>query len=522
MRLTEPRRFRLGFCVGCHLTRPVLSSAGIRDLCEEMNLEQRTSVAKLGLGLAAFALGQALQNGNGGLTFPATVWLTVALVCAAAGVMAHYRQARLGLQQIVYGVLTLGLVWQIGQLVTVLPGIYLVPMSYANFQRFQAGVLIAGCLAVLSLAPAAWLRPKLRTTLVGLTLVVVFCVGVWVIRASPNPKIDTYVFQQSSGLALLQGQNPYRVTPPNIYGHMEFYGAELVKDGRMTIGNPYPPLSVSLSTLGFIVGGDIRYSHLLAIVLASALIAGLRPGRAARLAAYLVLFTPRVFFIVEQSWTEPFVLLGVVLTVFCALRRPRWTPLALGLLLASKQYMPFLLPVAVLLLPRKATWRDWAWLFGGSVGVAVIVTAPLALWDVPAFLWNVGWAQWYQVFRLDALSYLAIYARAFGQPPSQFISFIALLCALLFCWRYAPRSPEGFASALAFSLGIFFAFNKQAFANYYFLVVGALCGAFAALPPRAADSAARDTPRRFFRQKLKSQPRAEPATIAVQSAPPAR
>jgi hypothetical protein len=85
------------------------------------------------------------------------------------------------------------------------------------------------------------------------------------------------------------------------------------------------------------------------------------------------------------------------------------------------------------------------------------------------------WAQWYQMFRLDALSYLALYARAFGQQPSHLIGFVTLGLAWLFCWRYAPRTPEGFAAALALSLGIFFAFNKQAFANYYFLVIGTLC-----------------------------------------------
>jgi hypothetical protein len=485
-------------------------------------LEQRTSVAKLSLGVAALALGQAVQSGNGGLTFPATIWLTVTLVGAACGVAAHYRPAGRRAQSVIYTVLVAGLVWQIGQLITILPGIYLTPMPYADFQRFQAGVLIAGCLALLSLAPESWLRPKLRVTLVALTLVALFGMGVWVIRASPHPKIDTYLFHQMSSAALLQGQNPYLVAPPNIYGHMEFYGAELVKDGRMTIGNPYPPLTVYLSTLGYLAGGDIRYSHLLAIILAGALITRLRPGREALLAAYLLLFTPRVFFILEQSWTEPFVLLGVVLTVYCALHQPRFTPLALGLLLASKQYMPFLLPVAILLLPRHATWRDWVRLFGGAVGVAFVVTVPLAVWDMPAFLWNVGWAQWYQVFRLDALSYLAIYARAFGQPPSQFLSFGALLLALAFCWRYAPRSPEGFAAALAFSLGIFFAFNKQAFANYYFLVIGTLCGAFAALPRHAADPALRATPRRFFRRQLTAPPRAERTTIAAPSLPSLR
>ena len=41
-------------------------------------------------------------------------------------------------------------------------------------------------------------------------------------------------------------------------------------------------------------------------------------------------------------------------------------------------------------------------------------------------------------------------------------------------WR-APRSPAGFAAATAVTYVTFFALNKQAFCNYYFFVVGALC-----------------------------------------------
>jgi hypothetical protein len=56
------------------------------------------------------------------------------------------------------------------------------------------------------------------------------------------------------------------------------------------------------------------------------------------------------------------------------------------------------------------------------------------------------------------------------------------------------------------SLTVFFAFNKQAFANYYFLVVGTLCCAFAALPLNALDRLALGTPRRFFWQKPMCEP----------------
>jgi hypothetical protein len=52
----------------------------------------------------------------------------------------------------------------------------------------------------------------------------------------------------------------------------------------------------------------------------------------------------------------------------------------------------------------------------------------------------------------------------------------------LLIWYFGARSPAGFAGSMAFCLGMFFAFNKQAFCNYYYLVLGLLCCALAAQP----------------------------------------
>ncbi len=445
-------------------------------------LSHNNSSTKLLLGVAALSLGQALQNGNGNLTPAAIVWLTIALVCAGASVVSQNRHFPSVSSKELRAVLVVGLVWQIFQLVTALPGIYILPARLQELWSFRVSMVSAGGFALLSLAPETWFRPRMRSGLMGLAFLAVFGAGVWVIRASPSPFIDVYVFHQTSSEALSQGRNPYELSAPNIYGQMGYYGAELVKGDNLTIGNPYPPLSIYLSWLGYAVGKDIRYSHLAAIVLASLLMACMSASRETLLAAYIFLFTPRTFFVVEQSWTEPLVLLLSVAVLWCALKRPAWMPVALGLLLASKQYMIFMAPFAVLLMPPGARWRDWAQFLGLTVGVAFVVTAPLAFWDLPAFLWNVGLSQWYQVFRLDALSYVAIYTRVFNQPPSQLIPFIALGVAFLVAWRYAWRSPAGFAAALAFGLGLFFAFNKQAFCNYYFLVIGVLCSALAAMP----------------------------------------
>src|SRR5262249_36858695 len=120
-----------------------------------------------------------------------------------------------------------------------------------------------------------------------------FAVGAWIIRSSPNPHIDVYVFQQESCQALLRGENPYALRFPNIYGPSAFvYGPGLKTEDRVNFGFPYPPLSLYMALPGYLLTGDHRYSQLAAVTLAAALLAYARPGLIARLAAMLYLFTP--------------------------------------------------------------------------------------------------------------------------------------------------------------------------------------------------------------------------------------
>ena len=63
---------------------------------------------------------------------------------------------------------------------------------------------------------------------------------------------------------------------------------------------------------------------------------------------------------------------------------------------------------------------------------------------------------------------------------------VAAVVMVLALWR-AARTPAGFALGVAALFLVFFVLNKQAFANYYFFVIGALCVAVAATerPPAA-------------------------------------
>jgi hypothetical protein len=203
------------------------------------------------------------------------------------------------------------------------------------------------------------------------------------------------------------------------------------------------------------------------------------PGRLGMVAAAGLLFMPRTLNVIDMAWNEPLVVMLLALTVFCAVRLPKFAPYAFGLLLVSKQYMP----LAVLFSPLLFGW-EWRPLLASLLraGItAAVVTLPLVLPNVGAFVHSAVLFQIRCPFRPDGLSFLALWFHVTGRTPSAAIGFLALvLVATVTLWRLRP-SPANFAAALAVSYFAFFAINKQAFMNYYFFVLAALWCSVAAL-----------------------------------------
>ncbi|MFL5349500.1 MAG: hypothetical protein ACJ8AT_32265 [Hyalangium sp.] len=441
-----------------------------------------------GWGLAAgclagaTVLGLTLQLTNGALYGPLqeealhglTRTLLVTLCAIAASRLGRWT---LRVEAVLAVLLGGALLLQLNELAAEHPGRYMQlqgPWPYAPlYLGLAAEALIAGALIAGSETLRRWGVPAL--------LLAHLYLGNWMLHASPAPFIDVFVFQTQGAEALLHRINPYSITFPNIYGSTAVYGEGLVENGRLLFGFPYPPLSLYLSTLGQVLRGDPRYGHLMAITLAAGFMAYARGGRLGAGAAALLLLTPRGLFVLEQSWTEPFLILFLAATVFCACRAPRALPYAFGLLVAVKQYTVFMLPLLPLLTPLRgrALW-GLLWRAGAT---ALGVSLPLMLPNLPAFVRSVVTLQFHQPFRPDALSYLAWWVSQGHEQPPVWIAFAAVAVALaVVLWR-APRTPAGFAGAVALVYGVFFAFNKQAFANYYYFVLGALCLAVAAHAP---------------------------------------
>jgi hypothetical protein len=454
------------------------------------------------LSIAAVALGAAVQVNFGQRHPLALAWLTVSIAACAAGVLrmrrgaslTHRSRRRLLAPEVL--LLCGGVAAQVVMLLSRSPGVAELEGNL-NLLPFRGGMLAAALL----LGLASFGPRRLRTASLILLLAVHFALGLWLLRSTRPPGVDVCVFQRDACEALLAGGNPYALTFPDVSpagGGQAFYGPGLSSGGRLHFGYPYPPLSLLMALPGHLLG-DFRYAQLAAMTLAAAFIAGCRPGPRATLAAGVLLLTPRGFFVLQAGWTEPFVVLMLAATVFLACRREtvegeppsqkRWPlapwPLAVafGLLLSMKQYVALAMPLAWLLLP-PLSGRDVLRFALIAAAAALLVTLPMALWDAKAFAHSALLLQFRQPLREDALSYLPAIASARDGAAAALLPFALAAGAVAVCLWRCPRTPCGFAAAFALTFLVFFAFNKQAFCNYYHLVIAALCCAVAAAAPR--------------------------------------
>jgi hypothetical protein len=160
---------------------------------------------------------------------------------------------------------------------------------------------------------------------------------------------------------------------------------------------------------------------------------------------------------------------------FAACRGSRALPWLFGAFVALKQYLVFAVPAAILLLGRTPTRRQVVRFFAAAAIVAAAVTLPFFLWNPKAFWHSVVTLQFHQPFRNNSLTALAWWVQQGHAVPGSAITFVAGgIASALTVWRL-PRTPAGSAAAMAVTFFVFLLFSKQAFTNYYFFAIGALC-----------------------------------------------
>ena len=355
------------------------------------------------------------------------------------------------------------------------PGVYVT--GGTSLAPFGASV------AVLALLTPSWLwrTMPLGGARVWLATAIYVGLGVWMIRVSPRPFIDVWYFEQRAAELLLHGHNPYAADYPNIYGHARWFGAEFLNAAGRVQSHTYPPASLLMTLPGWLVG-DVRYASVAAVAGAAALLVaalrrlGARAGHFGELGAVALMFHARSFFLVEQSWTEPFVALAACGVAYgMVATRRRLLRVALAGVLSIKQYGLFLVPS--LLASRRVRAVDLAW----ALGISAAIALPFFLWDPRALWQGVVAYQFRLAFRQDSLTVPALLLVRTGKQLWPLLGFvIAAATALLVAWRQwrerAPIALDRVAVGGGAVYLAFFLFHKQAFFNYYWFA-----GVFAAM-----------------------------------------
>jgi len=376
-----------------------------------------------------------------------------------------------------------------GIVLELLSGVFVSPLVAGDI-RAAALLLAIGALGIYLLLGA----PKWRRIVFVVVVICYAGLASWMLTARDPPPIDVHQFQQEASAVLLDGHNPYQLRYVNFYGRGSPYYPPEVEDGdRLKFGFPYPPLSLLMAIPGYAMAGDYRYSALVAVVIAVVLI-GFAGRREIGLgAALLVLFAPLTQHVLYWGWTEPFFVLAFVAVVFLAVRTARTIPIALGLLIATKQYAPLLLPPAVVLLQSVRNRVGWPPMVLIPLAVSAATALPFLVWDVDSFLYSTVTLHKVTPLRIDSFSIPAVLVKAgqeLGYPDVPVLPEwlgVALAAGVLgLTLRRAPRTPSGFCGASAIVFLVFFLFAKMAFLNYYFAVFAILACGLAVTGPETA------------------------------------
>jgi hypothetical protein len=427
-----------------------------------------TSVA---LAFFAVALGHAVDLKDGTYSPEALGWVTVSIAfCLVAIISPRFPAVETLCRRMLPAILAFGIADQ---------AIYLLMRVRSDPQITLAFATIV----LLGLIQFFDLR-RLRIPLMIIMVLAFFVAGELAFNLhAKDPRIDVFMFQTNASWAITHGFNPYTFRYPSMYPPgTPYYGPGVVDaQGILTVGFPYPPFSLFLALPGYLLGSDVRYSHLAAMGLSAGLIVATRPGRISALAATLLLLMPRAIYVLDLAWTEPFLVLTFSFVMFCVFRWPKALPYALGLYFSTKQYTILTIPLLPLLIEGPRHWRTLGTILFKAALVVAAINLPFLILNVHEFFRALVLFQFLQGFRNDALSYLVFIHQNFpGVSLPVWISLLPLVVIIPLSLRRLSSSPAGFAAAVTAVHLFFFAFNKQAFCNYYYFVIATACWSIAA------------------------------------------
>lgn len=447
-------------------------------------------------------------------TDTAPSWAVLAAVLLAAGVLM--RTGTLQLYALALVVVATWLMWRSATAARPAPislrtgyvvvlttnalfwGLWALRASRSSIDSVPQGVVAV--LAVVGLLALGWLAGRGAASRSPWPLLTLAAAAGATLTVPFSTSIDVLMFQEVSAARLLAGTEPYGGAFPHDYPPAAveaFYAPGIADDGLLRFGFPYLPLSLLLVLPAHLLG-DVRWAHLLAVLVTGWLLLRLAEDRPwARLAAIAFVTSPYPHEVVARAWTEPFIGAGIVVLLALASRRGRLSGVALGAVIALKQYVVLLAPTLALAELEASARQRLRTL--GVAGVVVAATVlPFLLWNPDGFLWSVVELQFVQPYRPDSLSLLAAAVEHLGWPPAwtfRYLPFLAAGGVALVAWRRGDRGPRAAATWTALLLLATFLVSKQAFTNYYYLafVVVLLAAVLPAGAARVADGSDPET-----------------------------
>jgi hypothetical protein len=363
---------------------------------------------------------------------------------------------------------------------------YLAPTGLA----VATTVLVA---APLACAVLLWARDARAPWAAGGLAVAAYAVcAATAVISSPRPRIDVWVTLQQAADGLGRGENFYA---------MNWSGSPGIQDAFT-----YLPWTAVLLAPGRWLFGDVRWAlafwTLVGLAGVWLLARGPRSSRDESLAesedesgdesggwawpaaavTALLVFAPGTLTQLDQAWTEPLLLTGVVWWAVLVQRgRAWWAVVPLALACASKQHLALLLPVLVL-------WRPFGW--QRAVATGALTGALLAPWFLASpsdFLHDTVslLVSFHPIKFANTLYLLAL--NTLGVTLPFFVTGVVVLGTLgAVCWTVWRRQP-GLASllrGLALVLLVANLVNKQAFYNQFWLVGALVVVSLAVSRPR--------------------------------------
>ncbi len=360
---------------------------------------------------------------------------------------------------------------------------YLAPTGLA----VATSLLVAGPLVCAGLlwshGPGA--RPTAR--IAGATAVTAYAAAAaTAIVSSPRPRIDVWVTLQQASDGLARGENFYAMSwtgSPGIQDAFTYlpWTAVLLAPGRWIAGDVR--WALAFWTLVGVVGVWLLARH-------TGLGADLEQGRdpdsgsrpwvwTAAAVTALLLLAPGTLTQLDQAWTEPLLLTGIVWWAVLVQRdKAWWAVIPLALACASKQHLALLLPVLLV-------WRPFGWQRTVTTGALTgVLLAPWFLASPSDFVHDTITLllSFHPIKFANTLYLLAL--NTFGVTLPFYVTGVVVAGTLAaVVWTVRRRQPDlgSVLRWLAVVLLVANLVNKQAFYNQFWLV-GALVVVSLAVP----------------------------------------